>query len=39
MAPSVLAAIETIATPATPADDNPHSIPVYGTEPRRVKVS
>jgi NADH-quinone oxidoreductase subunit J len=29
---------ETIAGPATPIDDNPHSIPVYGTESRRVKV-
>jgi NADH-quinone oxidoreductase subunit J len=41
MTPSTLAAIEkaeTIATPATPVDDNPHSIAVYGTESRRVKV-
>ena len=29
---------ETIAGPATPIDDNPHSIGVYGTEIRRVKV-
>ena len=29
---------EAIAGPATPIDDNPHSIPVYGTESRRVKV-
>ncbi len=29
---------ETIAGPATPTDDNPHSIGVYGTEIRRVKV-
>ena len=41
MMPSTLAAIEkaeTIAGPATPVDDNPHSIPVYGSELRRVKV-
>jgi NADH-quinone oxidoreductase subunit J len=38
---STLAAIEkaeTIAGPATPVDDNPHSVPVYGSELRRVKV-
>ncbi len=29
---------ETIAGPATPVDDNPHSIGVYGAEPRRVTV-
>jgi NADH-quinone oxidoreductase subunit J len=29
---------EAVAGPATPIDDNPHSIPVYGTESRRVKV-
>jgi NADH-quinone oxidoreductase subunit J len=29
---------EAIAGPATPIDDNPHSIAVYGTESRRVKV-
>ncbi len=29
---------ETITTPDTPVDDNPHSIPVYGNEVRRVKV-
>jgi NADH-quinone oxidoreductase subunit J len=28
---------ETIATPDAPVDDNPHSIPVYGNEVRRVK--
>ncbi len=41
MTPATLAAIEkaeTIAGPATPVDDNPHSIPVYGSELRRVKV-
>jgi NADH-quinone oxidoreductase subunit J len=38
---STLAAIEkaeTVAGPATPVDDNPHSVPVYGSEVRRVKV-
>lgn len=42
MTPSVLAAIEkteTMTAPATPTDDNPHSIPVYGSEPRRVTVT
>jgi NADH-quinone oxidoreductase subunit J len=29
---------EVIASPSTPGDDNPHSIGVYGTEGRRVKV-
>lgn len=29
---------EAISGPAAPIDDNPHSIPVYGTESRRVKV-
>jgi NADH-quinone oxidoreductase subunit J len=29
---------EALAGPATPIDDNPHSIAVYGTESRRVKV-
>jgi NADH-quinone oxidoreductase subunit J len=41
MTPSTLAEVEkaeAIAGPATPIDDNPHSIPVYGTESRRVKV-
>jgi hypothetical protein len=26
---------ETVIGPATPVDDNPHSIPVYGSELRR----
>ena len=41
LTPEALAAMEkteTIAGPATPVDDNPHSIAVYGTESRRVKV-
>ncbi len=41
MNPTVLANIEkleTVTGPATPVDDNPHSIPVYGSELRRVKV-
>lgn len=41
MTPAALAALqkaESIAGPATPIDDNPHSIAVYGTESRRVKV-
>jgi hypothetical protein len=29
--------IETIVGPATPIDDDPHSIPVYGTENPRQK--
>jgi NADH-quinone oxidoreductase subunit J len=29
---------EVVEGPATPVDDNPHSIPVYGTESRRQKV-
>jgi NADH-quinone oxidoreductase subunit J len=29
---------EMVAGPATPVDDNPHSIGVYGSESRRVKV-
>ena len=29
---------EKLQGPATPVDDNPHSIPVYGAEPRRAKV-
>jgi NADH-quinone oxidoreductase subunit J len=28
---------ETLVAPATPVDDNPHSIPVYGTTDRRQK--
>ena len=28
---------ETLTTPATPVDDNPHSIPVYGTDNPRQK--
>jgi NADH-quinone oxidoreductase subunit J len=31
------APIETLSTPATPVDDNPHSIPVYGTDNPRAK--
>lgn len=31
------APIETLTTPATPVDDNPHSIPVYGTDNPRAK--
>jgi NADH-quinone oxidoreductase subunit J len=41
MTPIALAAVEKaeqLAGPATPVDDNPHSIAVYGTESRRVKV-
>jgi NADH-quinone oxidoreductase subunit J len=41
MTHSAMAAVEkaeAIAGPATPIDDNPHSIAVYGTESRRVKV-
>jgi hypothetical protein len=41
MLPSTLAAIEkaeTVAGPATPVDDNPHSIAVYGSEIRRRNV-
>jgi NADH-quinone oxidoreductase subunit J len=41
MTPAAMAAVEkaeAIAGPATPIDDNPHSIAVYGTESRRVKV-
>lgn len=30
-------ATETIVSPATPVDDNPHSIPVYGTDNPRQK--
>ena len=30
-------AAETVTGPATPSDDNPHSIPVYGTENPRQK--
>lgn len=31
-------AVEVLHTPATPIDDNPHSIPVYGSVNPRVKV-
>jgi hypothetical protein len=31
-------AAEVLVVPATPIDDNPHSIPVYGTENPRAKV-
>ena len=40
MTPSTVAAIEkteVIEGPATPTDDNPHSIGVYGTESRQMK--
>jgi len=30
-------AVETVSSPATPVDDNPHSIPVYGTDNPRAK--
>jgi NADH-quinone oxidoreductase subunit J len=36
-APSRPTTIETIVGPATPIDDDPHSIPVYGTENPRQK--
>ena len=29
--------MEVVIGPATPVDDNPHSIPVYGTENPRAK--
>jgi hypothetical protein len=29
--------VETLRGPATPVDDNPHSIPVYGTDNPRAK--
>jgi NADH-quinone oxidoreductase subunit J len=41
MSHAAMAAVEkaeAIAGPATPIDDNPHSIAVYGTESRRMKV-
>ena len=31
------AKVETVVGPATPVDDNPHSIPVYGTDNPRQK--
>ncbi|HEX8915522.1 MAG TPA: NADH-quinone oxidoreductase subunit J [Humisphaera sp.] len=34
---AVAVAPETLSTPATPIDDNPHSIPVYGTDNPRQK--
>jgi hypothetical protein len=33
----VIAAAEVYNAPATPIDDNPHSIPVYGTNNPRAK--
>ena len=38
MEPAPAAPRETITTPATPIDDNPHSIPVYGTDNPMQKV-
>ena len=35
--PQPLAPVETVVFPATPVDDNPHSIPVYGTDNPRQK--
>ncbi len=34
---TIAAATETVVGPATPIDDNPHSIPVYGTDNPRQK--
>ena len=33
----VRTSVETVVGPATPIDDDPHSIPVYGTENPRQK--
>jgi hypothetical protein len=35
--PIGLGKVETVVGPATPIDDNPHSIPVYGTDNPRQK--
>jgi NADH-quinone oxidoreductase subunit J len=35
--PAAAAPAETVVFPATPVDDNPHSIPVYGTDNPRQK--
>jgi NADH-quinone oxidoreductase subunit J len=37
LVPQVAGSPEVVSTPATPVDDNPHSIPVYGTDNPRQK--